>query len=311
MQLGCTKKLQDFLKKKAELAQKDIDPFYTWSASLVTVCRRKAIIAVNDATHCGFVLLGIKASNLKQIDTLILDGIRQMLLCENIAPALVEKYLEDCGEVQYTKTKSRSDVARLNQYCMRVGYFEMDMVIGQMFQQEILHRINNDYYQEEGQYKDTREELHRQFAQHYAVEQPCECTMAVVNIKLLEVPCFRQVRIPANMTLWRLSKVIQAAFCWRGCHLHEFRTLDDLPLDIAYPEYAHLAISGDFELDAGPIEKVLTVQEAFEQNAKLQYIYDFGDNWEHEITLVRFEEHSTDVTPTCRAKPKKSHKQRH
>ena len=299
MQLGCTKKLQDFLKENAQPARKDIDPFYTWSGALVTLCRRKAVIVVNDAAHCGFVLLGIKVANLKQIDALILDGIRQMLLCEKIAPTLVEKYLQECGEVHYTKTKNASAVARLNQYCKRVGYFEDDMVVGEMFQQAILQRVNHDYYQEDGNYKDTREELRRQFSEHYAVEQPCECTMAVVNVKIVDVPCFRQVRIPADTTLWQLHVVIQNALCWHDCHLHEFRTTDDLPLDIVYPEYAHLAMPGDFDQDTGPIEKVLTVQEAFRENPKLQYIYDFGDDWEHELELARFEEHSTDITPTC------------
>lgn len=161
------------------------------------------------------------------------------------------------------------------------------MVVGKMFQQAIMNRVNDDCYKENGEYKITRKELRRGFVEHYAVQQPCECTMAVVNIKLLDVPCFRQLRIPADTTLWELNRAIQILLCWRNFHLHEFRTTDDLPLDIAYPEYENLTVPGDYEPDTSPIEKALTVQKAFEENKKLQYIYDFGDNWEHEIELVR------------------------
>ena len=88
-------------------------------------------------------------------------------------------------------------------------------------------------------------------------------------MKIVDISCFRQLRLPADATLWQLDFLIQNALCWHDCHLHEFRTTEDLPLDIAYPEYAYLAVPGDFEQDTGPIEKVLTVQEAFQENPKL------------------------------------------
>lgn len=61
MQIGCTKKLQDYLKEKISPVDVTIDPFFSWSASLVTVNRRKTIVIVNDYSRCGFVLYGVKA----------------------------------------------------------------------------------------------------------------------------------------------------------------------------------------------------------------------------------------------------------
>ena len=44
MQIGCTKKLQEFLKKDIIQADQDVDPFYTWSASIMIVNRRRTML---------------------------------------------------------------------------------------------------------------------------------------------------------------------------------------------------------------------------------------------------------------------------
>lgn len=58
MQLGCTKKLQEFLKKDILLADQCIDPFYIWNASIMLVNRRKTIVVLHSQSRCGFVLHG-------------------------------------------------------------------------------------------------------------------------------------------------------------------------------------------------------------------------------------------------------------
>lgn len=98
MQLGCTKKLQDYLKRDISPADQLADPFFSWSADLLTINRRKAISIVNDCTRCGFVLYGVAAKTMKNLEQQIMDGIRTMLVADEIAPDLIDRYMEDCGQ---------------------------------------------------------------------------------------------------------------------------------------------------------------------------------------------------------------------
>lgn len=65
MQLGCTKKLQDYLKRDISPADQLADPFFSWSADLLTINRHKTVSVVNDCTRCGFVLYGVAAKTMK------------------------------------------------------------------------------------------------------------------------------------------------------------------------------------------------------------------------------------------------------
>ncbi len=123
MQLGCTKKLQEFLKKDILLADQCMDPFYIWNASIMLVKRRKNIVILHAQSRCGFVLHGITLRNIRQLDRLILDGIRGMLAAHGICAAVIDQYLAECGPISYTTTQNQTAVAHLNYFCEQVGFF--------------------------------------------------------------------------------------------------------------------------------------------------------------------------------------------
>ncbi len=57
---------------------------------------------------------------------------------------------------------------------------------------------------------------------------------------------WRRLEVPSDITLPKLHRVIQMAFGWEDCHLHEFR----------------VGVGTEFE-----------------------YLYDFGDSWNHRLML--------------------------
>lgn len=87
-------------------------------------------------------------------------------------------------------------------------------------------------------------------------------------------PAWRRVQVPGAFTLDRLHRVIQYGMGWQDMHLHSF--------DIAGAQYGEpdpadeLALQDeiDYRLDA-----VAAKGDSF------RYTYDFGDWWEHEITV--------------------------
>jgi hypothetical protein len=100
--------------------------------------------------------------------------------------------------------------------------------------------------------------------------------VAALTVTLLDTqpPIWRHVLVPAHIRLDRLHDVIQAAMGWQDSHLHVFSRGADrygLPDDEAPDEQDERAVS----LDA------LLVKEG----DSMLYEYDFGDGWEHDITL--------------------------
>lgn len=81
---------------------------------------------------------------------------------------------------------------------------------------------------------------------------------------------WRRVLLPVAWTLEELHGVIQAAMGWEGLHLYEFR--------IRSARY------GSPDLCAGAADMALASLR-FRRHAKVSYVYDMGDWWEHEIRI--------------------------
>lgn len=94
-------------------------------------------------------------------------------------------------------------------------------------------------------------------------------------------PIWRRIRVASALSLPALHSVIQEAMGWENCHLHEFK--------IGGASYGSVAEGDDLfaqgmKADRGiPLRDVLpAVTRTFE------YIYDFGDDWTHEIIVEEF-----------------------
>lgn len=85
---------------------------------------------------------------------------------------------------------------------------------------------------------------------------------------------WRQLTVPSSITLDRLHDVLQIVMGWEDSHLHQFacgkKRFTEQPQDASQGEE-----EGLFRLNALLKRK----------GDKLIYLYDFGDNWQHEILL--------------------------
>jgi len=93
----------------------------------------------------------------------------------------------------------------------------------------------------------------------------------------------RRIEVPANIKLDRLHLTLQAALGWTNSHLYEIRARDTrwgLP-DPGWP---------DGPLDARKAKLIDVLEDAGANDVEattLRYLYDFGDSWEHTITIER------------------------
>ncbi|WP_137812394.1 plasmid pRiA4b ORF-3 family protein [Gandjariella thermophila] len=96
-----------------------------------------------------------------------------------------------------------------------------------------------------------------------------------VSLRGAKPPIWRRLEVPANISLARLHRVIQAAFGWTDSHLHAFETPYG-DFGIADPAIGHRAEAPVSLEQVAPAEK-----------SKIRYTYDFGDDWEHEIVVEK------------------------
>ena len=91
---------------------------------------------------------------------------------------------------------------------------------------------------------------------------------------------WRRIQVPEHYSFWDLHVAIQDAMGWQDCHLHEFRLAlqprGELRIGIPDPE-----LPDERPCMAGwetPVSGYVTPQMP-----SALYLYDFGDDWEHEV----------------------------
>lgn len=112
---------------------------------------------------------------------------------------------------------------------------------------------------------------------------PAQILQLKVMLKGAKPPIWRRLLVRSDLTLEQLHHIIQAAFGWSGGHLHEFRVGD-----WGGEEYGPVGPEFDFG-DPMPLdESTVDIGEllAAEKDA-LTYIYDFGDDWQHAVTVEK------------------------
>jgi hypothetical protein len=101
-----------------------------------------------------------------------------------------------------------------------------------------------------------------------------------VTLAHIRPQIWRQLQVPGDLSLGGLHEVIQLAFGWQDCHLHEFQ--------VGERRYGVPDPDGEDEdlLDGADI----TVERALpHRSSTMQYLYDFGDCWIHNVAVHRIE----------------------
>lgn len=97
-------------------------------------------------------------------------------------------------------------------------------------------------------------------------------------------PIWREILVPARYSFWDLQVAIQDAMGWWDYPLHEFRPRDR-------ERRKQVLIGMPSEEDFADTREVLPGWEISvtaylcEPGDRVEYEYDFGDSWRHEITL--------------------------
>ena len=109
-----------------------------------------------------------------------------------------------------------------------------------------------------------------------------------ITIKNIKPPIWRRLLISNHCTFQALHEAIQDCFYWEDYHLHDFRFCPpNNPQGVFHIQSKEP--DGSFPDDSVYVdflEDEVQLCDVFSENLKkVTYLYDFGDRWEHEITL--------------------------
>lgn len=135
--IQCTKKLAEEIQtpmsdKKSITAES----IYCWHAHLFVYKRRKCVLIMNNLTRYNFVMHGLRKEDFKRFNDLVINKILENLLADNMGQMLVDKYLSNLGEINYTPTSDRSIIGQINEMIM-VAQYEMERNIDEFGDPEI------------------------------------------------------------------------------------------------------------------------------------------------------------------------------
>ncbi len=314
MIIQCTKALLDKLPtEKDELVSPEgyIDcpeSFYGWQANIITINRRKAIVFMNNFARYPIVLYRPTVKEFKNIGDRLKEGIKVAFEAEGIREEIIERYIESLGECKFSRTAGRSIVANLNEMCKVVSAYEEYLDDSKVIQNRISLKVGRYIFKKENHYKHPNEELYHGLAKLMNYRDTdinkilaIETYQFKIKLNLKNYDIWRRILIPSNCSFAELHNVMQKVFGWFNYHMHEFRVLDnEIKVDTNTPLFLYPVkvriLDGDNQEEMDYIEQNecevkydtnTMLHEIFSKYHECLYIYDFGDSWEHIITLEK------------------------
>ena len=116
--------------------------------------------------------------------------------------------------------------------------------------------------------------------------QPVSFLVLRVTLRDINPVIWRRIRVPESYSLHQLHRILQLLFGWLDYHLYAFE-LGDRRFEAPDPE-----------AEGEDSNRTTLASLHLEANARLEYTYDFGDEWLHEIVVeaVVLQQDSTAAT---------------
>ena len=102
----------------------------------------------------------------------------------------------------------------------------------------------------------------------------------LATLNRIEPTIWRRLVVPWTWHLGQLHLTIQAAFGWCDSHLHEFRIGG-----VAYGDPENNEWNDDTSVRTFDETELRLLDFAREPGRSFDYVYDFGDCWEHVLTV--------------------------
>lgn len=322
MLIQCTRKLLDKLKVKPEDAREiESDSLFAWHANLLTTDRRNVVVLVNDHNRYVIVLYGLLAKDFKRLHEIIPEAIRTVFQEKQVKDEVIEQYLQHSPSITFTKTKDRGLVARMSSSIKFVVRMIDDLLVdNEMIQIAIGAKVSEIPVScGDRKYVIPNQELIRDL-EKFSGQSPIqtEAVQVKVRLQLGNHEVWRRLVIPLQRTFRQLHDILQRAFNWENSHLHEFYLYDDQAGSVKdnewnwnHPAYNSEGkkpvlniVSNEEMLHFGSdipvkLDTEVKLADFLPKHKTIRYIYDFGDNWRHDLVIEKYIENYDKNNPVC------------
>lgn len=119
-----------------------------------------------------------------------------------------------------------------------------------------------------------------------------------ITLRWSKPPIWRRILVDKTITFEKLHYIIQLAMGWTNSHLYEF----DINGQIINGPYEDLNMPFQDAIASINSSKVTLDSFITEIKQKFDYVYDFGDDWVHQILVEKFLPLDTQIQyPICTA----------
>lgn len=300
MRIACTQNAADLLQTAILKSSDDKSIFFSWHAHVYMHHRRKIFVLINDLTGFPVILYRPRAAQLKDFESVAKAAIRESFLAYGIKPEHVDRYFEEAGPIVVHRKTSRSVLGHLTQWkyelmarldSYRVSPFDEKQLTQPTFACQLIPFCWTDYQRcKDLLIQGFKDVLNINETHLFAVES----YELKLELKLTNHEVVRKVVLPANTTLNRLHYLIQLVFGWMDSHLHQFMLLPQGASSPASSVKLYIVNAANpteeslkAENQPRMVDVSTTIKEALSQQCDLWYEYDFGDSWQHKITLEK------------------------
>lgn len=286
----CTKQLGEMLPEMPGKVSDEVPALFRWCAKIISVRNRKTLVAFCADNRFGFVLWGIKKAQLKDLPSLMRQGIRETLMHYSVRQEIVDDYAEVSSTV--CLGMSRSEVARLNRAALDAEAIMWNGMSLEFLPLQAIHLLNDtpvDYAKGEGYY--PYERMLEELEAHYGMKPICRPAYEIEASLDLEIHVAKRTLIvPTQYTFRELHRALQAAFGWQDYHLYDFA----VGKERIFP--------GKDEFSSGTsLAEEVVLSDYLKVGTDFSYTYDYGDNWEISLRVKSQRSDYDQPWPVCTA----------
>lgn len=285
--LRCTAKLLSRLKVPVATAPpSSTTRLGDWYATILIWRPAHRVLLVNELTRLAVVLPARELSTLAQR---IPDAVARVLLDIGVEPGVVEEERRAMAEISFAKTASRSVLGTMNEHVFFLEHLResepnltdnaLSMWLGKTL--VTIPPLGYEIPAEMAGKALARSGGEPRRSDTAMREGPLvKSTASVYELKItlrdIEPPIWRRLRVRSDITLFKLHGILQATMGWTDSHLHQFVA--------GGKSYG----APDLEFPARENEKKALVSQVLHApNDSLEYEYDFGDGWKHDVVLEK------------------------
>ena len=274
---------------------------FSWHTNVITIDRRKVLYFVNDLTGISVIYYRPKAADYLKLQQILTEGIARLMKKLGFKEDAIRRYLEDDDCSSIYKTANAAMKARMNQFGESLYWASDSFESEYGFQVNDMIRAAYDIQKINKKYVKPIKGFVAKMAEKYgdgtqSSIMDMKSYILKIRLDLEKHNVYRIVEVPANLSFHQLHEAILDIFGWSGYHCHSFDVIDIKTGDDGRDYYTPSNITiydGDNPPDDDLIDedqpyisdREIMLDEVFDAADSCIYTYDFGDDWEHIITV--------------------------